>query len=386
LAEESHSGIAADFGEILVSAAKLRFGILGAANIARKNWKAIQLSGNTTVTAVASRDLAKAQSFIDECHAEVPMEKKPRAFASYEQLLACEEVDAVYLPLPTGLRKEWVLRAAAHKKHVVCEKPCAGSVPDLEEMLEACRSNGVQFMDGVMFMHSQRLGQIRVTLDDARSVGPLRRITSAFSFGSNPEFFETNIRTHGLLEPLGCLGDLGWYCIRLTLWALNGRMPRQAIGHTHAEAQREGSPEPVPTDFSAELFFDDGVSAGFYCSFLSENQQWAIFSGALGYLQLNDFVLPFHGTGSMFEIQNTVFAPKGCDFQMTPTRRIIKVPEYSQGHPTAQEANLFRNFSNQVRSGALNAAWPEIALKTQKVTSACFESAQEGSRLVTVGS
>ena len=85
---------------------KVRFGILGAANIARKNWKAIRDSGNAQVVAVASRDLARGQRFITECQREAPMEKQPRALDSYEALLALDEIDAVYLPLPTALRKE----------------------------------------------------------------------------------------------------------------------------------------------------------------------------------------------------------------------------------------------------------------------------------------
>jgi predicted dehydrogenase len=96
--------------------------------------------------------------------------------------LASDEIEAVYIPLPTGLRKEWVLRAAAAGKHVLSEKPCAVSVADLREMIEACRKHRVQFMDGVMFMHSRRLPRLREILEDGRSVGQVRRITSAFSF------------------------------------------------------------------------------------------------------------------------------------------------------------------------------------------------------------
>ena len=92
--------------------AKLRWGILGTADIARKNWLAILNSGNGTVTAVASRDSARAEQFIRSCQSHAPMPVVPKAFGSYEQLLACPEVDAVYIPLPTGLRKHWVLRAA----------------------------------------------------------------------------------------------------------------------------------------------------------------------------------------------------------------------------------------------------------------------------------
>src|SRR5436853_2477232 len=144
-----------------MSTKKLRFGFLGAADIARKNWKAVRNSGNATVSAVASRDLRKARAFIAECQADAPMDKIPAAFGSYEEILSSNEVDAVYIPLPTGLRKEWVLRAAEAGKHVVCEKPCASSAADLREMLDACARRKVQFMDGVMFMHSGRLQKIR---------------------------------------------------------------------------------------------------------------------------------------------------------------------------------------------------------------------------------
>src|SRR5688572_16178653 len=150
---------------------KLRWGILSTAQIARKNWKAIRNTGNSVVTAVASRDAERSRQFIAECQADTPMEISAKALGSYEELLASKDVDAVYIPLPTGLRKEWVIRAAQAGKHIVCEKPCATSVADLREMLDICRRQKVQFMDGVMFMHSQRLDGIRRVLEDGTSVG-----------------------------------------------------------------------------------------------------------------------------------------------------------------------------------------------------------------------
>ena len=90
----------------------LRWGILSTAEIACKNWEAIRNSGNGVVTAVASRDAAKAQQFIDGCQAEVPFEDVPRAIEGYDEIIAADDVDAVYIPLPTGLRKEWVIKAA----------------------------------------------------------------------------------------------------------------------------------------------------------------------------------------------------------------------------------------------------------------------------------
>ncbi len=361
-----------------MSEAGVRWGILGTAQIARKNWKAIQQSGNSVVSAVASRDPARSRRFIAECQAAAPFRKVPRAAGSYEELLIAPDIEALYIPLPTGLRKRWVLRAAQAGKHVVCEKPCAVSVADLREMLAACRRHGVQFMDGVMFMHSRRLDRLRQVLDDGRSVGSVRRIGSAFSFCAPPEFFATDIRTHSALEPLGCLGDLGWYCVRFALWALNWQMPTRVTGRILSEVRRRGSPAAVPTEFSGELVFTEGVSAGFYCSFRTENQQWVHVSGTRGCVYVPDFVLPYAGKEVAFEIRQDAFRASGCDFRIEPHTRRVTLAEHDHGHPTAQEARQFRNFARQVRSRGLNDSWPAVALQTQQVVSACLKSARAG--------
>ena len=349
---------------------KLRFGYLSTANIGRKNWKAIFNSGNCVVAAVASRDLERSRKYIRDCQAEAPFETPPLALGSYEELLASKNVDAVYFPLPTTLRREWVVRAAEAGKHVLCEKPCAGSAADLAAMISACRKNRVQFMDGVMFMHSQRLARVRETLDDGVSVGQIKRIVSQFSFPGSEAFFRGNIRVNAALEPAGCLGDLGWYDIRFTLWALDWRLPREVSARTLAQTDSS-----VPTDFSAELFFDGGISAGLYCSFINFRQQWVNVSGAKGYLQISDFVNPFYGGELGFEVVNIL----QDGFNLLPNARRVTVAEHGHGHPTAQESNMFRNFANQVFSGSLNDDWPMWALKTQQVMDACLESARRNS-------
>jgi predicted dehydrogenase len=362
----------------------LRWGILGCANIARKNWKAIWNSGNGRITAVASRDLDRSRRFIQECQAQAPFEPAPRALGSYEALLAAQDVDAVYLPLPTAIRGTWVKRAAEAGKHIVCEKPCAVSVAELTEMLDACRQHHVQFMDGVMFMHSRRLQRIREVLQDGQTVGPIRRITSAFSFRAPEEFFKSNIRAQSELEPYGCLGDLGWYCIRFALWAMDWQLPGQVVGHVLSEFQHQGSQLPVPTAFSAELFFENGVTGNFYCSFLSETEQWANVSGTHGHLRVPDFVLPFSGDEIAFETGTPMFEVRGCDFEMQPHQRRWVVKERSHSDPTAQESQLSHHFAELVQSGIVNPLWPEIALKTQQVMQACRESANADGRPVQV--
>lgn len=361
---------------------KLRWGILGTANIARKNWKAIRNSGNSTLVAVASRDVERSRAFISECQSEAPMEAAPKALGSYEEMAGLKDVDAVYIPLPTGVRKEWVIRCAEAGKHILCEKPCAVSVADLREMITACRKRKVQFMDGVMFMHSRRLEQLRGVLDDQSSVGRIKRITSAFSFLAEGDFFSQNVRADSVLEPHGCVGDLGWYCIRLALMLMREELPRRVTGHILTEVRRGKSPAPVPTEFSGELLFDNGVSSGFYCSFVAANEQWAQITGDKGCLRMTDFVLPFFGNEVAFETISAEFNVSGCDFNMEGRRQRIAVPEYSNSHPSSQETRLFRNFAAAVLSGRLEESWADFALKTQQVMEACLKSARGESRPV----
>jgi predicted dehydrogenase len=358
-----------------------RWGILGTANIARKNWKGMRLAGNAVLSAVASRDPAKAQRFIDDCQSEVPFPAAPAA-CTYEELLARADVDAVYIPLPTGIRKEWVVKAAEAGKHVLCEKPCGVHAGDLQAILDACRANRVQFMDGVMFMHSARLPLLRQVLDDGETVGDIRRITSQFCFSAPEEFMKSNIRVSDSLEPLGALGDLGWYNLRFTFFAMKYVLPERVTGRTLFE-HGSGS-KPVPMEFSAELFFPGGATAGFYCSFRTENHQWGHISGSKGSVLVPDFVLPFYGSESAFEANKPLFAASGCTFRMESHPVRYAVRECSEGAENAQEVNMIRTFGNLVTGGTPDPTWGEIAMKTQVVMDACLRSAQQNGKPIDV--
>ena len=360
-----------------------RWGFLSTASIGHKNWQAIKLAGNGEVVAVASRDQSKAQAYIDQCSSTVPFPSTPRAIGGYVELLEQDDIDAVYIPLPTGLRKEWVIRAAEFGKHVMCEKPCGCTATDLNEMIDACEKNGVQFMDGVMFMHSQRMTAMRESLDSG-SIGDLRRIACQFSFNGGSEFEEGNIRTNSDLEPHGCLGDLGWYTIRFALWAMKYEMPISVTGRIYRGHQRPDSPNAVPMEISSELQFANGVSASMYNSFVTGHQEWAHISGTTGNLSLRDFVLPYSGSQPKFSVTNSDFEINGCDFAMKENCRDIGIEEDGDSTANSQEANLFRNFADIVNSGALQSHWPEISLKTQQVLDAVMESASNESNVVTL--
>jgi predicted dehydrogenase len=211
-----------------------------------------------------------------------------------------------------------------------------------------------------MFMHNPRLDRVRHTLNDETAFGKIRRITSHFSFHSTEDFRQANIRSHATLEPLGCLGDLGWYCIRIALWTMNWQLPREVSGRILSETCSDRSQGAVPFDFSGELLFDDCVSSGFYCSFLTTYSNWVALTGTKGHLRVPDFVLPKNSSQGALEINGVL----SDDLLMDPL--------------AAQDTTMIRAFAAQVLSGKLNNEWPEWALKTQIVTNACLDAARSG--------
>ncbi len=315
----------------------------------------------------------------------MPLAVTPQAFEGYQALIDDPQVDALYLPLPTVVRKPWVLRAIEAGKHVLVEKPCGANAADVAEMCAAAARRNVQFMDGVMFTHSARMAAVVELLEQGQHVGDVRRITSQFSFLADADFMESNIRGDSQLEPLGCLGDLGWYNIRLALTLLPGQLPESVVGRQHRQAFGPKHDQPVPIEFSGEMFFAGGVSASFYCAFTTENQQWANISGTRGNLHLSDFVLPFFGAELTFETFNPDYRMLGCDFEMRARARCHWVDEYSNSDANSQEAKMIRTFANQVLEGQVEPAFGRLAFDTQRVLDACLASARSGNQPVSLG-
>jgi predicted dehydrogenase len=267
-----------------------------------------------------------------------------------------------------------VLRAARAGKHVLVEKPIGVTAGEVEEMISVCAENRVQFMDGTMFMHHPRLAEMRRCIDRG-DIGQIRHISAQFSFHGGEEFARTNIRTDGDLEPMGALGDVGWYCVRLILWAMGFEEPHTVSGRCFSQMQSDKAQRPVPAEMSGELLFSGGASAQFHCSFVAQHCQLIKISGTRGYLTLQDFVLPFTGEEQRFEVLNSEFAARGCRFDMHPHRSpaVFDVPPTNAAG--SQEARMIECFSKLALSGQPDAFWPEIAVKTQRVLDACMRSA-----------
>lgn len=149
---------------------RVRFGIMGCANIAHKMCRAIALSQNSILHAIGSRSFDKASRFA------VETVFSGKIYGSYEALLDDPDVDAVYMPLPTTLHVRWAVLAAEKGKHVLLEKPAALNLSELDEILHACDSNGVQFMDATMWMHHPRTDEMKTLLSDIQRFGQLKTV------------------------------------------------------------------------------------------------------------------------------------------------------------------------------------------------------------------
>lgn len=156
--------------KVLLMTKKLRWGVLGVARIATKKViPAMQRGTFTTVDAIASRDLAKAQTAANELGL-------PKAYGSYDALVTDPDIDAVYNPLPNHLHVEWTTRAAEAGKHVLCEKPIGLVAADAERLIAVRDRTGVLIQEAFMIRtHPQWLG----ARDIARSgrIGDVRSIT-----------------------------------------------------------------------------------------------------------------------------------------------------------------------------------------------------------------
>ena len=152
----------------------VQWGILGCARIAATALiPGTKGSANGEVLAIASRSLEKAGEFSRKFDI-------PRAYGSYEALLDDPDIQAVYVPLPNSLHKEWTIKAAENAKHVLCEKPIACSAADAQEMDDACRQHGVLVMEAFAHRFQPQYRVIQELIEAGR-IGRILRITASMS-------------------------------------------------------------------------------------------------------------------------------------------------------------------------------------------------------------
>jgi predicted dehydrogenase len=257
----------------------MRLGIVSTAHINRLVLAGARESDRVEVTAVASRDAARAEAYASE-------HGIPRAHGSYEALLADEGVDAVYVPLPNSMHVEWSIRALEAGKHVLCEKPMSRHPSEVERAFDVADREGLVLTEAFMYRHNPQTARLK-ELVSSGEIGELRVIRAAFSFAIADE---ANIRLAADLDG-GALMDVGCYCVSGA--RLLAGEPERVYG---VSVEERG----VDTTFVGTLEFPDDVVAHFDCSFRVPMRDELEAVGTEGSVFLDD---PWHCRRPVIELR-----------------------------------------------------------------------------------
>lgn len=179
----------------------LRLGLLSTANINREILAAARESDRVDVVAVGSRNRDTADAYAAQ-------HDLARGHGSYDELLADEGVDAVYISLPNGMHHEWTMRALAAGKHVLCEKPYTRHPAEVIEAFAAAEATGLVLMEAFMYRHHPQTHEIQRLVREG-AIGRLIAVRGTFTF---PLHDLTDVRAQPSLEG-GALMDTGCYCV-----------------------------------------------------------------------------------------------------------------------------------------------------------------------------
>ena len=264
----------------------LRIGILGAASIARAFAAACAQSPDIDLAVIASRDINKAKKFAEEVGIS-------RALGSYEALLADNEIEAVYIPLPNSMHAEWATRAAEAGKHILCEKPLALNAKEARAMFAAADVHKVILREAYPYLAQAQTMQMRTWIAEG-AIGKLRLIRATFGvLFADP----SNIRLSPMLGG-GALYDAGSYAVSLVRIAAGERPVR-----VQALAQYDSNGVDLTT--VANLEFADGLLAQISCSFAAAGHRSASLAGERGVIETNYLNHPPAG-GPLLQIRKSI--------------------------------------------------------------------------------
>ncbi|GJQ10505.1 hypothetical protein GpartN1_g2296.t1 [Galdieria partita] len=343
----------------------VRFGILGTANIANRIADAIESAGHE-VYAIASRNLERANQWVSNR----PSKKKTIiCYGSYDQLIEDDQVQAVYIPLPSSLADSWAQLAAEKGKHILVDKPFS-SAENVLKIAQVCRKNHVAFLDGTQFVHGPRLKEMQRMLQSG-VIGRLRKVNAAFTaWIVDP----ANIRYNPTLEPAGCVGDVGWYVVRFILSFVG--YDRKVIS---VYAVGNETDNGAMDDCCGVVEFEDNITAHFDCGFTSGYRQWGECLGTLGVLRVERFQGAPVPSSSEQKDPNLHF-----QFRQVGQERsghIERVESETQdiwvssvGKP--QSVLLIEQFITLIEQDKEREKWITEAWKTQWLVDAIYESAK----------
>ena len=223
---------------------KAKWGVLGTANVAA--WGTIPgmiKSESCELYAIAGRSLEKAESYKERFGFE-------KAYGSYDELLEDENVQAIYIPLPNNLHKEWVIKALNAGKNVLCEKPIGLNADETREMYETAAKNQVLLMEAYAYLHSPYVESLKKDVSD-KIIGDVDYIETAFV----TQGYKEDIRLHKDLGG-GAMYDLGCYCTTMILSLIDSEPEL-------VKAIAEFSDEGIDLMTAGQIRFENGVRASF---------------------------------------------------------------------------------------------------------------------------
>jgi predicted dehydrogenase len=326
---------------------KLRWGVLSTAAIGlKKVIPAMQLGHNTSIVAIASRDLAKAQEAATAL-------KISTAYGSYEELLADPDIDAIYNPLPNHLHVPWTIKAAEAGKHVLCEKPLSLTAGEAETLLAARDRTGVKIGEAFMIRCHPQWLRLRELLDEG-SIGKLRSIAGFFSyFNIDPSNIRNQVGSGG-----GALMDIGCYLVHASRYSF-AQEPSRVVACIDRDSQMR-----IDRLTSAILDFPSG-QAIFTCSTQVVPYQRIQFFGTRGRIEIE---VPFNAPS---DSPTRLFIDNGSD--------LLGCGIAAETFPVCNQYTLQGDaFSKAVLENTEVPVTVEDAIKNMAVVEAIFNSASSG--------
>lgn len=239
----------------------VNWGVLGYARIAK----------NSIIPAIERADNARLYGVASRNQAELPVGEWAQSYGDYAALLADPAIQAVYIPLPNSLHKEWVLRALAAGKHVLCEKPIGLTAAEAQEMQQAAVQHNRLLMEAFMYQYTDRVRVIKQVLASG-ALGELRHINVSFRFLlDRPNTIKMQPALGG-----GALYDVGCYPVNF-IGIVTGRLPVSCKALCETD-------QGVDTNLSALLQYDDGLIANIHCGFNAFGRNYAEIIGTKGML------------------------------------------------------------------------------------------------------
>ncbi|MGQ9903919.1 MAG: Gfo/Idh/MocA family protein [Anaerolineae bacterium] len=227
---------------------KLRWGLLSTARINQALIPVLRISPRNELVAVASRTQEKADAYAKEWNI-------PVAYGSYEALLAAPDIDVVYIPLPNSLHEHWTIEAAKAGKHVLCEKPLAISVAEVDAIRAVSERAGVVVTEAFMYRHHPQTLKVKEMVD-AGVIGQVRMVRGSFSFNLTRE---NDVRLNPLLGG-GSLWDVGCYPVSYARYIV-GQEPIEVFG------RKVAGQTGVDETFAGILRFPNNIYAQIDSSF-----------------------------------------------------------------------------------------------------------------------